>query len=63
MCEDVSKHLDSDIIGFDIIQNKDTKEYFIMEANAASHFPTFSVISGVNIPSIIVDYIVKKIKQ
>jgi len=63
MCEDVSKHLDSDILGFDIIQNKNTKEYYIMEVNSASHFSTFSVISGVNIPEIIVNYIIKKIKN
>lgn len=63
MCEDISKHLDSDIVGFDIIQNIETKEYFVMEANAASHFPTFSVISGVDIPLVIVNYIIKKIKK
>jgi len=63
MCEDVSRHLDSDIIGFDIIQNKDNGEYYIMETNAASHFPTFAIVSGVNIPEIIVNYMIKKIKE
>jgi glutathione synthase/RimK-type ligase-like ATP-grasp enzyme len=61
MCEDISKHLVCDIVGFDIIQNKDNGEYYVMETNSSPHFPTFSVISGINIPQIIVDYIIKKI--
>jgi len=63
MCEDVSRHLVCDIVGFDIIQNKETREYFIMETNSAPHFPTFSVISGINIPGIITDYISNIIRK
>jgi glutathione synthase/RimK-type ligase-like ATP-grasp enzyme len=63
MCEDISKHLDSDIIGFDIIQDMTNGEYYVMETNAGPHFPTFSVISGVNIPEIIVNYIMRLIEK
>jgi glutathione synthase/RimK-type ligase-like ATP-grasp enzyme len=62
MCEDISKHLICDIVGFDVIQNKETGEYYIMEANSSPHFPTFSVISEINIPNIICEYIIRKIK-
>lgn len=63
MCEDISRHLICDIVGFDIIQDKDTGEYYVMETNSSPHFPTFSVISEINIPDIIVDYIIKKVKE
>ena len=63
MCEDISHHLVCDIVGFDIIQNKVTREYYVMETNSSPHFPTFSVISEINIPVIIVDYIIDKIKK
>jgi glutathione synthase/RimK-type ligase-like ATP-grasp enzyme len=59
MCEDISKHLICDIVGFDIIQDKVTGKYYVMEANSSPHFPTFSVISEINIPEIITDYIIK----
>lgn len=63
MCEDISKHLVCDIVGFDIIQDKDTGEYYVMETNSAPHFPTFCVISEINIPEIITDYIIRKINK
>ena len=63
MCEDISHHLVCDIVGFDIIQDKVTKEYYVMETNSSPHFPTFAVISEIDIPGIIVDYIIKKIKN
>jgi glutathione synthase/RimK-type ligase-like ATP-grasp enzyme len=63
MCEDISKHLVCDIVGFDIIQDMETKEYYVMETNSSPHFPTFSVISEIDIPGIITDYIIKQIKK
>jgi glutathione synthase/RimK-type ligase-like ATP-grasp enzyme len=55
MCEDISKHLVCDIVGFDIIQDIETKKYYVMETNSSPHFPTFSVISEVDIPGLLVD--------
>lgn len=63
MCEDISQHLVCDIVGFDIIQDQETKEYYVMETNSSPHFPTFSVISEIDIPGIITNYIIKKIKK
>ena len=63
MCEDISKHLVCDIVGFDIIQDKVTKEYFVMETNSSPHFPTFAVISEIDIPGILTDYIIKQVKK
>ena len=63
MCEDVSKHLFSDIIGFDIIQDKEDGTYYIMETNASPHFAMFSIVTGVNLPDIIANYIVEQIKK
>jgi glutathione synthase/RimK-type ligase-like ATP-grasp enzyme len=63
MCEDISRHLVCDIVGFDIIQDKDTGEYYVMETNSSPHFPTFSVISEINVPGIITDHIIDKIKK
>lgn len=63
MCQDISRHLVCDIVGFDIIQDKETGEYYVMETNSSPHFPTFSVISEIDIPGIIVDYIIRKIKK
>jgi len=61
MCEDVSKKLFSDIIGFDIMHDLDTDKYYIIETNASPHFSMFSVVTGVSIPEKIVDYIIKQI--
>jgi len=63
MCEDISKHLFCDFIGFDVLQDLETKKYYIMETNSAPHFPTFSVISGVNIPLLLTNYIIKEINK
>jgi ribosomal protein S6--L-glutamate ligase len=63
MCEDISKHLVCDIVGFDIIKDKKSEQYYVMETNSSPHFPTFSVISEINIPGILVDYIIKKITE
>lgn len=63
MCEDVSKHLFSDIIGFDIIQDLNTKKYYIIETNASPHFSMFSVVTNVSVPGKIVDYIMETIKK
>lgn len=63
MCEEISRHLVCDIVGFDIIQNNETGEYFVMETNSSPHFPTFSVISEIDIPGILTDYIIKQVKK
>ena len=62
MCEDISKHMLCDIIGFDIIQDMDSKKYYIIETNASPHYYMFSIIANVSIPDIICDYIIKNIK-
>lgn len=63
MCEEISTKFDGDIIGFDIIQDMETGKYYVMEANSAPRFPTSSVISEVDVPGIITDYIIKQIKK
>ena len=63
MCEDISEHLVCDIIGFDVIQDMETKEYYIMETNSAPHFPTFAVISEVDMPGLIINYIMTHLKK
>ncbi len=63
MCEDISKHMLSDIIGFDIIQDKDTKKYYVIETNASPHYCMFSVVADVSIPDIICDYIIDNMKK
>jgi glutathione synthase/RimK-type ligase-like ATP-grasp enzyme len=62
MCEDISTHLFSDIIGFDIIQDSNTKKYYVIETNASPHFSMFSVVTNVSVPEIIVNTILKEIK-
>ena len=61
MCEDISRHVNCDIIGFDVLQDLDTGEYYIMEINISPHFSTFCVVSGVNLPEIICNYILEEI--
>lgn len=63
MCEFVSKNLFCDIVGIDIIQDVNTKKYYIMEANSAPHLPMFSVVSGINLPKLISHDILKKINK
>lgn len=62
MCEDISTKLNCDIVGFDIIQDENDGKYYVMEANASPHFTTFSIVSGVNLPDIIVNYILENMK-
>lgn len=61
MCEDISTHVNCDIIGFDILQDLTAGEYYVMEINISPHFSTFCVVSGVNLPKIITDYILEHI--
>lgn len=63
MIEDVSKHLFSDIVGFDIIQDLQDKKYYIIETNASPHFSMFSVVTNVSVPEKIVDYIIGTFKN
>lgn len=63
MCEDVSKHMFTDIIGFDIIQDKNDGKYYIIETNASPHFSMFSVVTNVSVPEKIVDYILQEIEK
>ena len=63
MCEDISRHIFCDIVGFDILKDLKTGKYYVMETNASPHFPTFSVVSGINIPMIIVNYILHKMRK
>jgi glutathione synthase/RimK-type ligase-like ATP-grasp enzyme len=63
MCEFVSKNLFCDIVGVDIIQNADTKKYYIMETNSAPHLPMFSIVSEINVMQSISNYIIEKINK
>ena len=63
MCEDISKHVFCDIVGFDILKDLKTGDFYVMETNASPHFPTFSVVSGINMPAFISDYIIHQIKK
>ncbi len=63
MCEDVSKHMLSDILGLDIIQDSNTKKYYVIETNASPHYCMFSVVTGVSMPDIITDYIIDNMKK
>ena len=62
MCEEISKHLFSDIVGFDIIQDKNDGNYYVIETNASPHFSMFSVVTNVSVPEIITDYILNNMK-
>ena len=62
MCEEISKHLFSDIVGFDIIQDKNDGTYYVIETNASPHFSMFSVVTNVSVPDIITDYILNNMK-
>lgn len=63
MCENISKHLFSDIIGLDIIQDINDEKYYILETNSSPHFYMFSLVTGISIPDKIVDYIIQSIKR
>lgn len=63
MCEDISKHIECDIIGFDILQNKETGEFYVMEINVSPHMSTFSLVTGIDLTGIISDYILNNLKK
>lgn len=63
MCEDISNHVNCDIIGFDILEDSVTGKFYVMEVNISPHFATFCLISDVNLPSIIGDYIIENIAK
>lgn len=54
--------LDLDMAGVDIIQDINTKEYYIMEVNAAPQFAGFMATTGINLFEIITKYIIKEIE-
>ena len=61
MCEEISKHLFGDIIGFDIIQDINTKKWYVIETNSSPHMTMFSVVAEVNLLDVITNYIIKQI--
>ena len=62
MCEDISKHVNCDIIGIDIIFDEVERKYYVMEINPAPGFPAFSIVANINVAEIIVDYIIGNLK-
>ena len=62
MCEDISKHVNCDIIGIDIIFDEVERKYYVMEINPAPGFPAFSIVANINVAEIIVDYIISNLK-
>jgi len=64
MCEDISRHVPvCDILGFDILKDLETGKYYVMEINISPHMATFCVVTGINLPAIIVKHIVDTIKE
>lgn len=63
MCADISKHVECDIVGFDILRDLETGKYYVMEINVSPHMSTFIVVTGINLTGIIADYIVKNMKE
>lgn len=57
-----AKILDLDMAGVDIIQDINTKKYYIMEVNAAPQFNGFMATTGINLFEIITKYIIKEIE-
>ena len=62
MCEDISQHVNCDIIGIDIIFDEVERKYYVMEINPAPGFPAFSIVANINVAEIIVDYIIGNLK-
>ena len=58
---ELSKHISCDILGFDIIQDLTDGKYYVMEINISPHMATFCVVSGINLPEVITNYIVQEI--
>lgn len=64
MCEFISTKINySDVLGFDIIQDKNTGKYFIMEINTGPHFFSFSVSSNIDVVNIFCNYILNNSKN
>jgi RimK family alpha-L-glutamate ligase len=59
--EEISRILKSNIIGFDIIFDKDKEQFLFMEINAGPHYFTFMEESGVDLPRLICNYIERKL--
>lgn len=63
MCEYVSTKINfSDVLGFDIIQDKKSNTYYIMEINTGPHFFSFSVNSNIDVIGIFCDYALNNVK-
>jgi RimK family alpha-L-glutamate ligase len=56
------KILDLDMAGVDIIQDIETKKYYIMEVNAAPQFKGFMATTGINLFEVITKYIIQEIE-
>jgi RimK family alpha-L-glutamate ligase len=55
--------LDLDMAGVDIIQDIETKKYYIMEVNAAPQFKGFMATTGINLFEVITKYIIQEIES
>lgn len=53
--------LDLDIAGVDIIQDSNTREYYILEVNAAPQFDGFMKTTGIDLFDIIINHIVQEL--
>lgn len=54
---DSARALDKQMAGVDLIQDKDTGEWLIMEVNSAPQYHYFQEISGVDFPQMLIDKI------
>lgn len=54
--------LDLDMAGVDIIQDINTKKYYIMEVNAAPQFKGFMATTGINLFEVITKHIIQEIE-
>jgi RimK family alpha-L-glutamate ligase len=57
-----AKILDLDMAGVDIIQDIETKKYYIMEVNAAPQFNGFMATTDINLFEVITKYIIQEIE-
>lgn len=53
--------LDKRMAGVDLVQSSETGEWYIMEVNSSPQYHYFAEISGLDFPSMLLDYIVKRI--
>jgi gamma-F420-2:alpha-L-glutamate ligase len=56
-----AKILNKQMAGVDLIQDKNTKKWYIMEVNSAPQYHYFTELNGVNFPEMLMDYIIGKI--